>query len=145
MSEPDVVVNVDYVVDQRGIAAAEQSVKEGADKATSAARHLVANVEKAGSSTGRVATNVSKVQRDLTRAGREALSFQQAMDGVGAAVSSIDQGLRNLQSEITKSKTLQRQAIIDQRLTADRARQADIETARTANSRLNIEVPKDAQ
>lgn len=145
MSEPDVVVNVDYVVDQRGIAAAEQSVKEGADKATSAARHLVANIEKAGSSTGRLATNVSKVQRDLTRAGREALSFQQAMDGVGAAVSSIDQGLRNLQSEITKSKTLQRQAIIDQRLTADRARQADIESARAANSRLNIEVQKAAQ
>lgn len=145
MAEPDVVVNVDYVVDQRGIAAAEQSVKEGADKATSAARKMVAGFEKAGSSTSRLSTNISKVNSGLTKAGREAFGLQQAFTAVGAAVSSIDQGLRNLQSEITKSKTLQRQAIIDQRLTADRARQADIESARAANARLNIEAQKSAQ
>lgn len=145
MADPDVVVNVDYLVDQRGIQAAEQAVREGSEKANAAAQRLVTTTSKLQVGTGRVATSISKVNSGLTKAGREAFQLQQAFTAVGAAVSSIDQGLRNLQSEITKSKTLQRQAIIDQRLTADRARQADIESARAANARLNIEAQKAAQ
>lgn len=143
--EPDAVINVDFIVDSDGVATAADALREGSEKATASARRMTAGFDKATGSASHLSSNISKINSGLSKAGREAFSFQQAMDGVGAAVSSIDQGLRNLQSEITKSKTLQRQVLIDQRLANDRARQGEAEAARAANARLNIEAQKSAQ
>ena len=145
MSEPDAVINVDFIVDSDGVATAADALREGSEKATASARRMTAGFDKATGSASHLSSNISKINSGLSKAGREAFLFQRAMDAVDASQLAIVQGLRNLQSEISSSKTLQRQVLIDQRLAADRARQGEAEAARAANARLNIETQKAAQ
>ncbi len=145
MSEPDVVVDVDARWSDGNFGDVVADLERKGLKAGAAMSRLGKDFVRIKSEAAQASTGVGRISTNLTKAGREAVDLTKAFQQIAAATSTIDQGLRNLQSEITKSKTLQRQRIIDERLAADRARQSEIVAAQAANARLNIEAQRAAQ
>lgn len=141
----DVAVDIDLVFREQGADEIARRAQSAAERAGVSFSRLASAQASVDARMRRIASSSDRVATGLTKAGREALDLAQAFQQAFLGQEAIVQGLRNLQSEISKSRTLQRQAIIDQRLTADRARQAEIESARAANARLNIEAQRAAQ
>ncbi len=141
----DFVIDVDLALRDLNSQKLIGEINRKANQADAAFSRLGEGLRKGDKYLSSLAAGAHRLTADLTKAGRETITLEQAMREVGSAVSSIDQGLKNLQSEIVKSKTLQRQAIISQRAEQDRARQAELEATRSANAKLNIEAQRAAQ
>ena len=141
----DFVIDVDLALRDLNSQKLIGEINRKANQADAAFSRLGEGLRKGDKYLSSAAAGAHRLTADLTKAGREAITLEQAMREVGSAVSSIDQGLKNLQSEIVQSKTLQRQASISQRAEQDRARQAELEATRSANAKLNIEAQRAAQ
>lgn len=145
MSEPDVVVDVDARWSDGNFGDVVADLERKGLKAGAAMSRLGKDFVRIKSEAAQASTGVGRISTNLTKAGREALVMTKAFQEVAAATSTINQGLRNLQSEISKSKALQNQQIVAERRAADRARQAELVAAQAANARLNIEAQRAAQ
>lgn len=141
----DFVIDVDLALRDLNSQKLIGEINRKANQADAAFSRLGEGLRKGDKYLSSLAAGAHRLTADLTKAGRQTITLEQAMREVGSAVSSIDQGLKNLQSEIVKSKTLQRQAIISQRAEQDRARQAELEATRSTNAKLNIEAQRAAQ
>ena len=141
----DFVVDIDLAVDDARIAALGPEIARKVSPATeslNAASRAAASTKKhmdALSAAGR------RTASSLTQAGHEAVDFYSALQQLGAGQKAITQGLKNLQTELTKQRTVQRQHLIAQREDADRSRQLEFEDTRASNSRLAIEQQRAAQ
>ena len=141
----DFVVDVDLQVNDATIANLGEQVRRKTEPATeslNAASRAAAATRK---QMDALALSGRKLANTLTPAGREAHDLAVALMEIGQGQQVIAQGFKNLQTELTKQRTVQRQYLIAQREDADRARQADFESQRAANSRLAIEQQRAAQ
>lgn len=141
----DFVIDVDLALRDLNSQKLIGEINRKANQADAAFSRLGEGLRKGDKYLSSLAAGAHRLTADLTKAGRETITLEQAMREVGSAVSSIDKGLKNLGSEIVKSKTLQRQASISQRAEQDRAHQAELEATRSANAKLNIEAQRAAQ
>lgn len=141
----DFVVDIDLAVDDARIAALGPEIARKVGPATeslNAASRAAASTRK---HMDALAASGKKTSHALTEAGVNTRNLYSALSELGAGQKAIVQGFKNLQTELTKSRTIERQYLIAKREDADRARQLEFEDARAANSRMAIEQQRAAQ